>query len=120
MPVHVKRHVRRHTGRTVSSPPPRRYRSQSRWYIDGFEEGRFAAQVNLETPEGRDELRDALEEDRLGEIAGEIRDHQVQMAGDISYDVDRPGGPTEAQYEKWEEGFYDGFEAEVRGHFGKD
>lgn len=70
--------------------------------------------MNLDEPGGREELRQALAEDRLGEIAGQVREHQVQMAGDISYDVGRPGGPTSVQMDRWEEGFYAGFEAQVR------
>ena len=88
--------------------------SRSRWYLDGYDEGVFAAQVNLEEPGGMEEMREAVERDELGEIAGQVREHQVQMAGDISYEVDRPGGPTSAQMDLWEEGFYAGFEATVR------
>ena len=125
--VTVRKHTRRRTGRSAEVAKllgipgkvaldeyKRRRASQSRWYLDGYEEGREAAIVNLAEPGGEDELLEALEKDRLGEIAGQVREHQVQMAGDISYDVGRPGGPTEAQFEKFEEGFYAGFEAEVR------
>ena len=91
-------------------------RSRSRWYLDGYEEGKFAAIVNLETST-RAEMFQALHDDRLGEIAGQVRDHQVQMAGDISYDVGRPLGPTERQYESWESGFYDGFADRVKHEF---
>lgn len=81
------------------------------WFQDGYAEGSEAADVNVEDdPEG---MHEALEEDRLGEIAGEVREHQVQMAGDLSYDVGRKGGPTEAQYERYEEGFYRGFEEQA-------
>lgn len=89
-------------------------RSRGRWYLAGYDEGADAAQATLDEPGGRAEMQEALAEDRLGEIAGEIREHQIQMAGDISYDVDRPGGPTSAQMDRWDEGFYAGFEAQVR------
>lgn len=94
-----------------------RRRSRSQWYRDGFGEGADAAQVNVEID--REEMLQALEDDNLGELAGQVREHGVQMAGDISYDVDRPGGPTSAQYERWEEGFYAGFEAQARKILGR-
>jgi hypothetical protein len=84
---------------------------RGKWYLDGFQNGNDAAEVNVK--ESPDEILRALHEDRLGEIAGDIRDHQSQMAGDIVYDVDRRGGPTMSQFEKWEEGFFDGFAATV-------
>lgn len=87
---------------------------RSEWYYEGFREGFYAAQVNLTEKDSRLDLERYAAQDRLGEYAGEIREHQVQMAGDISYEVDREGGPTEAQYEAWEQGFYDGFEKTVR------
>lgn len=86
--------------------------SRGRYYRDGEDEGRYAARVGLGDPAERKELRQMLEEDRLGEAAGQIREHGVQMAGDISYDVGR--GVTERQYESWEKGFYAGYEKEVR------
>lgn len=84
-----------------------------RWFEDGYVEGRYAAEVNLEID--RDEMFDAYQEGTLGEIAQEIREHQTQMAGDLSYEVDRPGGPTEDEYESWENGFYQGFHDGVAG-----
>jgi len=97
---------------------------KSAWYLSGFEDGVEAANVNLaEDPDG---LRSYYEKDRLGEYAGEIREHQSQFAGDISYEVGRKGGPTERQFEQWDEGFTDGFiqtverELKVRGSSGQE
>ncbi len=82
---------------------------KSAWYLDGYDAGAEAANDNLSHPEARKDLERRHEEDRLGEFVGELREHQIQFEGDISYDVGRSGGPTERQYELWEEGFTDGF-----------
>lgn len=87
---------------------------RSRWYRAGCAEGEFAAEVNVREPDSVEELKKAIEEDRVGEVCGQIREHQVQMAGDVSYDVDKPGGPTEEQYERWEDGFCACFDKGVR------
>ena len=79
------------------------------WYRDGFEAGKAAALDNLAEPDSRKELEEYAERDELGAFVGELREHQVQFAGDVSYDVGEPGGPTERQYELWEEGFTEGF-----------
>lgn len=91
---------------------------KSQWYLDGYAEGQEASQVSLTEKQERADLEKYFEEDRLGEFVGEIREHQVQMAGDISYEVGQPGGPTERQYELWEEGFTDGFIEAVEKELG--
>lgn len=78
---------------------------RGRYYLDGYQRGAEAAKVNIqEEPES---LAKYASKDRLGEYVGELREHQVQFEGDISYDVGR--GVTEKQYESWEEGFAHGF-----------
>lgn len=89
--------------------PRVRRNPRGRYYLDGFRNGAEAAKVNIDVDAAN--LLKYAEKDRLGEYAGEIREHQVQMAGDISYDVGR--GVTERQYEAWESGFYAGFEGTV-------
>jgi len=91
--------------------------NKSKWYRDGYNDGRNSAETNLSV-----EYDDALkhyEEDNIGEYIGELRSIQVQYAGDISYDVkrdefDESRSITEEQYEDWEDGFYAGFTHEVR------
>jgi hypothetical protein len=82
---------------------------RSLWYDKGYSEGRHAAEVALATPSERRAVQEAIDRDLLGELAGEVREHQAQFAGDITYDVGRPGGPTERQYELWENGFFDAY-----------
>ena len=91
--------------------------ARGKWYRDGLDEGCATAEVVLSEPVEQAAIREAIRNDTVGEISGGIREHQVQMAGDISYDVDRPGGPTEEQYERWEEGFFAGFEQCLRKGF---
>ena len=91
-------------------------RGKGKWFDDGYAQGEFAATVAVAEDEA--ELRKAMDDDELGRIAGEIRGHQTQMAGDISYDVGKPNGPTEAQYERWDQGFTAGFVEGVRGRLG--
>jgi len=77
---------------------------------DGYADGVFAAQVNL--VDYLEELKEYAARDELGAYAEEIREHQRQFAGDISYEVTddpRSGGVTERQYEHFEEGFTKGF-----------
>ena len=69
--------------------------SKSAWYRDGVEVGRAVARNVLREKGGLKELRDAARKHDIGEIIEQIRGHQVQFAGDISYDVGRSGGPTE-------------------------
>ena len=85
---------------------------KSKWWAYGFEEGVKAAKVNIDI--SSKEMMKAVEEDSVGEIAGEVRESESQYAGDIVYEVGRKGGPTEDQFEKWEEGFYDGFHEAVK------
>jgi hypothetical protein len=84
--------------------------ARGRYYADGYHNGAEAAKVNIQ--EDPSLLAKYVEQDRLGEFVGELREHQVQFAGDISYDVGR--GVTERQYESWESGFTDGFFATVK------
>lgn len=92
----------------------------SPWYSDGYDAGAEAAVDNLADPPSRADLERAFEREAVGEIAGEIREHQSQFAGDLSYDVGRRGGPTERQFELWEEGFTAGFIATVEAELGED
>lgn len=93
---------------------------KSEYYRDGFDAGEFSAMVNLN--EDRDELMKAYENKEIGEIVGQVREHQVQMAGDISYDVmhDEDDEPTNtrwikpSEFDEWQEGFTDGFRNKVR------
>lgn len=78
------------------------------FYRDGFAAGVEAAEHNISDPASRRDLLRYIAQDRVGEYAGEIREHQRQFADDISYDVDST--VTERQFELWEEGFYKGFE----------
>jgi hypothetical protein len=87
---------------------------KSKWYVQGYSAGGDAALDNLSSPGAREEVLQYASEDRLGEYVQMIREHQVQFAGDISYDVGQPGGPTELQYEQYEDGFTDGFIANVK------
>ena len=79
--------------------------SKSVFYLDGYSAGQDAAMHNLN--DDWKEIEKAYHDDELGEIVNQIREHQVQMAGDISYDVGKT--VTENQYEKWENGFTQGF-----------
>jgi len=85
--------------------------SQYRFHQDGFAAGVEAAEANIGDRESREALLKHIKEDRVGEFAGGIREHQAQFEGDISYEVD--GNVTERQFELWEEGFYRGFEKTV-------
>ena len=87
-------------------------RSRSYWYRDGYESGKQAAKDNLSNAEARKDLERAFCEDEIGEFSSDIRSHQVQMEGDISYDVGSE--VTENQYEKWTDGFHDGFEDQTK------
>jgi len=85
--------------------------SQYDYYRDGVKAGEEAAGHNIEHGPSRKELLEYIKADRVGEYAQGIREHQVQFAGDISYDVGDT--VTERQYELWEEGFFKGFIAYV-------
>lgn len=87
------------------------------WFNDGYFQGRQYASYGLGDKDECKALRKANKEDNLGEFAGELRSNQIQMAGDISYDVGH--GVTEHQYEMWEEGFFAGYMETVENYFKK-
>ena len=90
---------------------------RGKWYADGYGEGVAAAEVGL--TDEREDLRRLHREDRVGEASGMVREHGAQMAGDLSYDVDRPGGPTSEQFDRWEEGFHAGYAARIGREFAR-
>jgi hypothetical protein len=73
-------------------------RSRSKYYLYGYEQGQFAAQV--QDPE---EILQYHIEDRIGEMIGEILENYAQYADTPYYYM------TSSQLDKWEEGFTDGF-----------
>ena len=94
----------------VSNYVARGNNKKSEWYEQGHEAGKWSAHDNLSV-----EFEDAMkyyERGDIGEYVGEIRQIQVQYAGDISYEVGKE--LTEEEYDEWEEGFFDGFSERVR------
>ena len=93
---------------------------KSNYYLDGYDAGVYSAETNL--AEDFDGLVEAYKNDELGDVVGELREHQTQFAGDISYDVmyDEEDTPTPtkwikpSEYDEWEDGFYSGFYDAVR------
>lgn len=85
--------------------------AKSRYYQYGFDEGHGAS---FETDWAPGEMQQAVERDRLGEVAGEILEHWQQMEGTIYYEE----GVTDAQLDQWEDGFYSGFERGVYEQLG--
>jgi hypothetical protein len=100
-----------HVPKRKPKKPRMLFNPKSKWWTAGFGAGVEAAKVNVDIDP--DEMIEAIEKDRVGEIAGDIRESQSQYAGDIVYDIDRKGGPTVEQFEKWENGFYKGFQKTV-------
>jgi hypothetical protein len=90
-------------------------RRKGRYYKEGYDEGETSAFYTLAEKGGRAELKEARKQGRIGEIVGEIRSNQVQMAGDISYDVGDT--ITEKQYESWDEGFTHGYMDRIEVEF---
>ena len=84
--------------------------AKSRYYQDGFGDGKEASFATDWQP---GEMLDAFETDRLGEIAGQILEHWQQMEGTVYYQ-----DLTDTQLDKWEEGFYAGFERGVHKQLG--
>lgn len=82
---------------------------QDEHYLRGLQEGEYAFDANWGILEERKDLRKHAGNCTLGEVVGQIRENQVQYAGDISYDVGRRGGVTIKQYDRFEEGFTAGF-----------
>lgn len=80
--------------------------ARSRYYLDGFEEGKGAS---YETDWQEGEMQAAYDQDTLGEVAGQILENWQQMAGTVYYQ-----DLTERQLDNFEEGFYAGFERGVR------
>jgi hypothetical protein len=87
-------------------------RKRSALYGWGFQAGVEAAEANLSDPPSRAELEKYAAQDRIGEFAGGIREHQSQFAGDVAYEL------SEGKLSKWEEGFYAGFDQTVRAALG--
>ncbi|MCK4545418.1 hypothetical protein KAU43_07755 [candidate division WOR-3 bacterium] len=96
---------------------------KSEYYNDGFDAGQNSAMFNLE--DDREELIQKYKDDELGEVIGHLREHQVQMAGDISYDVmyDEEDTPTStrwikpSEYAEWEEGYDAGYIETIRNAY---
>ncbi len=54
------------------------------------------------------EMLEKYERDDLGEVVGQILENWQQMAGTIYYE-----GVSDSSLDKFEQGFYDGFQKEV-------
>lgn len=88
------------------SNPVTKKKSKNVFYLDGYKEGKLAAEVNWNiNDKERVELIKASDAGDLGEIAAEILENHQQMAGTIYYE-----DVTDTQLNKWEQGFFDGFE----------
>lgn len=84
--------------------------AKSRFYLDGFEDGKGAS---YETDWQEGEMQAAYDQDTLGEVVGQVLEHWQQMEGTVYYQ-----DLTDTQLDRWEEGFYAGFERGVREQLG--
>lgn len=72
----------------------------------GYDEG---YQASFDTNWQENEMQEKFDADELGEVASEILEHWQQMAGTIYYD-----DVSDANIERFEDGFFQGFEDGVR------